>query len=431
MACLDTFRSVRLGVLGIALVGLWVTATWGDGMYRDGVGAISTGRGGTNIGFSDNAEVMLDNPAGMVNMPNLGLIEVGVDTLFADLQYGDADNRNVTASRNPFPMGQLAVIRKSLDGNVAVGLGFFSQAGFAATYDMNGPFPIAGTQRYKSFGAMARILPGVSVKLTDRCSAGATFGVAVGHAELEGPYFIQGPSPFVGTPTRLDLQGTGAGYSWSLGMQYLLGPRTTFGVSFQAESSIQLNGSTRLTIPGLGTSSFDSRLETEWPATLGLGVKHRLSPLQTIAFDVIWTAWSEALDTYDLTLTDPSNPAFAAVIGSSLFEQFPLNWRDSVAIRVGLERQLSRGQTFRTGYVYHPNPIPSSTFTPYIQTNVEHAYSIGYGRQYGPCDLNLAYQYTWGPNQTVDRSDFVGGDFDDSRASVNAHWLLLSLLRRF
>ena len=402
-----------------------------DGMYRDGVGAISTGRGGTNLGFSDNGEILLDNPAGMANLSGLGLVEIGVDTLFTDITYSDPDNPRVTDNNNPFPMGQLSMMRRSEDGVWAAGLGFYSHAGFSATYDMNGPAPLIGPRRYKGIGAMARVLPAVAVRINDALSVGATFGLAVGHAELEGPYFIQGPSPFVGTPTLMDVQGTGAGVSWSLGMQYQLGPYTTLGASFQAESSVDLNGTTRLTIPGMGTSAFDSELRTEWPATLGVGLQHRLSPWSTIALDVIWTAWSEALDSYDLQLSNPTNPVFAAVLGPSLTERFPLQWRDSVAIRLGWEQVLAEGVTFRTGYVHHPNPIPSSTLTPFIQTNIEHALSLGLGRQIGCGRLDMAYQYMWSPSQEVTTSQFVGGDFDNSRARVQAHWLLLSWSRHF
>jgi len=403
----------------------------GDGMYRDGVGAITTGRGGTNLGFADNGEVLLDNPGGLVNVESLGLVEVGLDTLFTDLTYFDPDNPRVHSNNNPFPMGQLSLIRRSEDGTWAAGLGFYSHAGFSATYDMNGPNPLIGPRRYKGIGAMARVLPGVSVRVNDRLSVGATFGLAIGHAELEGPYFIQGPSPFVGTPTLMDVQGTGAGVSWSTGLQYQLSPYTTIGASFQAESSVNLNGTTRLTIPGMGSSAFDSELQTEWPATLGIGIQHKLSPWASLGLDVIWTAWSDALDTYDLRLSSPTNPVFGAVLGNSLTEQFPLQWRDSVAVRIRWQQTLSPGTTFRTGYVYHKNPIPSSPFTPFIQTNVEHSYSIGLGRRLNCYAFDIAYQFMWGPDQSVGSSQFVGGDFDNSGASVQAHWLLMSLTRYF
>ncbi|HEV3005593.1 MAG TPA: hypothetical protein VGX78_14100, partial [Pirellulales bacterium] len=55
----------------VACASRWAMA---DGVVRDGVGSISTGRGGTNLGFADNGAILLDNPGAMVNVANNGLI---------------------------------------------------------------------------------------------------------------------------------------------------------------------------------------------------------------------------------------------------------------------------------------------------------------------------------------------------------------------
>lgn len=410
---------------------VWTSSVWGDGVIRDGVGAIASGRGGTNLAFGDNGEVLLDNPAGMMQVGGAGLIECGGDLFFTDLTYSDADNPSVDAHNNPIPMGQLSIIRRSEDGLWAYGLGAFSQAGFAAVYDMNGPFPFSGPQRYKSMGALGRILPGVSVQLTDRLSAGGTLGVAVSHMELEAPYFLQGPHPFAGTPALLDLQGSGAALSWSVGMQYQLDDRTTFGASFTGETHFQLDGNTRLDIPGLGAARFDSTIDVQWPSILGAGLRHQLTPCTIVATDVIWMGWSSAFQNFDLHLTNADNPQIAALTGPALLERYPLAWRDTVSVRVGLERDLGCGRVVRTGYVYHRNPIPSDTLTPLIQSTLEHAVSAGYGWKLSEYQLDLAYQFSWSGEQEVASSDFIGGDFNNATHTTRAHWLMASVIRRF
>ena len=47
-----------------------------DGVIRDGLGAFSSGRGGTNIAFADNGEVLYDNPAGIVNTNGRGSFDL-------------------------------------------------------------------------------------------------------------------------------------------------------------------------------------------------------------------------------------------------------------------------------------------------------------------------------------------------------------------
>ena len=129
-----------------------------DGLTRDGVGAISTGRGGTNIAHSDNGAVILDNPAGLVNFQSTHFAEVGIDTIITKLRYTDHlnDTGNTT---QPLPIPELAYIYTDEDGQWAAGIGVFAPTGFGAGYMLENPIFGPGTHRYRSFGAVAKILP--------------------------------------------------------------------------------------------------------------------------------------------------------------------------------------------------------------------------------------------------------------------------------
>ena len=168
-----------------------------------------------------------------------------------------------------------------------------------------------------------------------------------------------------------------------------------------------------------------------WPQSVGLGVRHELCPHRILAADVIWYNWSQAFNHLDLMFTHPSNPVFAAVIGPSLAERFPLEWQDSVSVRIGYEQHLSQDRVFRLGYAYHHDQIPDRTLTPYIPATLEHAFSLGYGWTWNLWEMDLAYQYSFGPTRTVTTSDLVGGEFSGSSVRARAHWAFLSFLRRF
>ena len=354
----------KLSVL--TLVCLGTSSALADGVIRDGLGAVSSGRGGTNIAHFDNGQILLDNPAAMLNIEGTGLYEVGVDLLFTDLRYSDPDLvAGTNAALKPMPLGQLAYITKSADGQWAFGLGAFAPAGFAATYHLPGPTGIGGIQKYKSLGALGKILPGVAYRVNDRLSIGGTFGVAISHAELEGPFFIQ-TGAAAGTPTLLDLQATGAAISWSFGMPYQLSEQTTIGLTYQSETRFHLNGFAYVEIPGFGQSRFDAEVDLDWPQSLGLGLRHELCPHRILSVDVIWFDWSQAFDTLNMKFTNASNDDFTALLGSTIRDQFPLNWSDSVSLRVGYEHFVTPDCVLRAGYTYHPNPIPDNTLTPYI-----------------------------------------------------------------
>jgi long-chain fatty acid transport protein len=407
------------------------TLVHGDGVVRDSLGARTTGRGGVNLGYSDTGVSIFDNPAAMSNIDGFTLSDFGFDVLFTDLNYGDPENPITSASNSPFPMGHFAFIKRTEIPGVTVGLGFFSNAGFSSKYQLTPVAPFSGVETYKAVGALAKFLPAISVEINDRLSIGGNLGVAVNHMELEGPYFLQGPSAFAGTPTLFDLQTTGAAISWSAGLQYKLSPCTTIGVSYQEESNFELNGNTRVAIAGLGESTFDTLMRVVWPRNLGVGFRHQLGTRTNVGVDFSWRNWSSAFDSFDVTLSDPSSPVFAAVVGNELKEQFPLRWKDTFTTKLGVEHELDPSSTFRAGYVYHQNPIPNSTLTPFIQATLEHALSVGYGKKLGSNELDFAYQYSFGSDRNVGASQFIGGDFDNSFVSTKAHWASVGLIRRY
>lgn len=420
-------RWCRIIALVLAIV---VRHAWADGVVRDGIGAVAAARSGTNLAYGDNGSVLMDNAAGMLRTPCCGLADVGFDVLLTDLGYSDPNN-NAGAEDNPFPMGQLAYWRKTADDRWAFGFGAFAPAGFASVYDLEGPVDLPGQRHYKSLGALARFLPAAAFQVNDRLAIGGTLGVAVSHIELEAPYYLQSAGPFRGTPTMLDLQQTGAALSWSFGMQYELGPATTLGVNYQEENRFLMDGNARIENPLLGSTYFDTRMAIIWPRNLGLGVRHELTQRSIWGVDVTWFDWSSAFDKIDIRFQNPTSPVYQAVVGNVYDERFPLEWRDTVSLRIGHDWLLDEERVIRMGYVHHRNPIPDETLTPFIQTTLEHGISTGYGWRWTDYQLNITYQYNFGRTRHVGQSSLAGGDFSNSRVQTDAHWAYFGVVREF
>jgi len=416
----------RIACLGTA-VSLFLLANlaWADGVVLNGASPRSIGRGGTNLAHCDNGALLFDNPAGAVNIEGRTLVDVGANLVINDFFYSDPRNRS-SADDSVMPLPAVSFIRRSADGRAAAGLGVYVPAGFGEVYDLEGPPALPGRHRYKSFGSLAKILPGAAWRANDRLSIGATLGVAVSHDELEGAYVLQGPGGLRGTPTLFDLQATGAALCWSVGLQYDLTDATTLGMTYQSESRFRADGSTRAFVPGLGESHFDSQLDITWPRSLGLGMRHEICPHRVLSMDVIWYNWSAAFDDLGIHLNNPSNPLFPAI-----YEQFPLRWRDTASMRLGYEHALGGGRVVRCGYVYHHNPVPKATLTPYIQSIQEHAVAAGYGWTWRGWEIDVAYMFAFGPELAVDSSGLVGGNFDHSLHRAQTHDISFSFLRRF
>ncbi len=398
----------------------------GNGIMLDGLSPRSIGRGGTNLGFADCGSLLADNPAAAVNIEGNGLLDIGGDLMLTDFHYSNPRNPGAE-SFDVKPLPQVAFIKKTAGGDWAYGLGLFVPAGFAEDYSLQGRFPLLGQQGYHSFGAFAKVLPGVAHRLTDRLSIGATLGAGINYVQLKGPYFLQSPGPLQGTPMLLGLQETGAALVWSVGFQYLLSDSTTLGLTYQSESRFELDGDNQVTIPGVGVADYHARMDITWPRSVGLGVRHQLCPHRVVAADVLWTNWSAAFDEFGLHMTGPSNPFFPARVE----EQVPLRWRDTVSLRLGFEQYLQRGRVFRCGYVYNPIPVPAETLTPYIEPVLEHGFSVGYGFAVRCWNVDLAYMYQFGPEVNVGQSALVGGDFDQSTHRGQSHCISVSLMRPF
>src|ERR1700753_518352 len=138
-----------------------------DGVMLDEVSPRALSRGGTNMGFADNGGMINDNPAAMVNMDGTQMLDIGADTLLVSGWYSDPQNKLDTMSTFT-PLPQIAMIRKSADGDWAYGFGVFTPAGFAERFHLIGPD--GDPHVYSSFGALVKILPALSYRVTDRLS---------------------------------------------------------------------------------------------------------------------------------------------------------------------------------------------------------------------------------------------------------------------
>ncbi len=413
----------------LLLVVTMAPKSFADGLLRDGIGAVAIGRAGVNLAYADNGAIIFDNPAGMTNIAGTGLWDISLDTLYARVDYSDPANPNAEASSNAYPLGMASYIRRDPDSPWAWGIGAFVPAGFGAGFDLNSP---VGPASYMSLGALGKILPGVACQLTDNLSIGGTFGLAVSHVELEGPFFT---TALPAVPTLIDLQGTGVAPTGSVGLQYILTPDTVLGLTYTEATRFSFKGHGRASLPftpfGPLATSFESQIDLEWPRSLGMGVMHNVSPSSRIGFDAVWYDWSNAFNELPITLRNPSDPIVGAILGAQYREAYPLNWSDSVSYRYAYEWSPSNEMTWRAGYTYHKSPVPSSTLSPYLDGILEHVVALGFSRYMGGGSLNVAYQYSWSPERVVTNSQIVGDDFDNSTLRAQAHWISVGYIKPF
>jgi long-chain fatty acid transport protein len=403
-----------------------------DGLVRDGLGAISGGRGGTNIGFADNGAVLYDNPGSLVNVAGNGLLDLDVDTIVSQVRYTDTKPNDVNSAVRPIPTPELAYIKRSQDKRWAWGVGAFAPAGFGASYQFQNSF--AGPQKYQSLDGMGKCLLGLSHRLTDRLSIGGNVGFAINYLDLQGPLYLQS-GLLRGAPTIVNLQNTGVAPVGSFGLQYLLNDKTTLGLTYISEAKFHMGGSMDAFAYGVAPfpiySRFSATTDLVWPRSVGVGLAHRFNRRHTLGVDVIWYDWHNAFNQVNVNLTNPSNPLVGALVGPANVQHLALNWRDTVSLRLGYQWSPDTVNIFRLGYVYHASPAATATLSPYTDGLLTNTFTAGYSRKINKVYLNMAYQYMFGPTRSVGTSALAGGDFSNSTLHTQAHAAMIGVLVPF
>ncbi len=418
-------RSVRRLLIACLLDVLSARTASGDGFLRDGMGPIPAGRGATNVAHADNASVLLDNPAALAVIEPDVLAGVHVGQYLFAFRYADAENTGAEGSGSPLPIADAALLfRSRTNERLGYGIGIFVPAGFGADYRLRtqpafGP----GEQTYRSFAAFVKLVAGVAYRATDKLRIGAHLGVAGAHVRLRLPYWVQSGA-LAGAPVRVDLQSTGFAPAWAIGAQYELAAGTMLGASYTAASDFDagVGGSAHVVLGDGGaartaTDRFGASVGIGLPRAVALGVRRDVDPAGRFSAEVTWRNWSAAFDEVGFDLRNGSGALGVTEVADAV----RFRWNDTWTIGLGYEHDLTAAHTLRLGYTYHQSPSPSATLTPVVPVTLEHVVGAGFGWRHGDAQLDLSYQYTFGPTRKVGTSALVGGDFDDSRLTVAGH----------
>ncbi len=211
--------------------------------------------------------------------------------------------------------------------------------------------------------------------------------------------------------------------------------KLTIGATYTTQTSFNIHGGANasLLLPGplVVSSHFDDKLKMHWPQSVAVGLKYAICPHRRFGADLIWYDWSQAFNQIGLQFFNPTNPVVGLLTPLPVRDTFPLNWTNSITMRLGYEWQSSDLDTWRVGYTYHGSPVPDATLNPFLDGVLEHGFSAGYSRKLNRAILNLAYQYNFGKPRAVGTSAIVGGLFDNTTLNAQAQFGMVSLLFPF
>lgn len=405
-----TFSALALGVAGVLAFGQ-AHAT-GFQLRESSVKNLGRGQAGVATA-SDDASVVINNPAAMVNLDKNTLqadvtaIDIsfefeggGTSAAGTPLTGGDGGNAgSVQAVPN---LSAVFPLHGAFEG-LTVGASIGAPFGLKTEYDRD------WVGRYNAVESDLKVVDltlSAAVKLHDRFSVGV--GLIYEHADVTLSNAIDFGSFMAATPTGgvpqgadgfATVSGDGHGIGWLAGVQWQPIDALKLGFSHRSEIDLDLEGEAQFDAPAtfrgaqqlyrglaanpaapltpaqraqlavLGNGFVDSNISAPLttPSVSTLSATYAINNTVRVMADVQWTDWS-SLRSVDIDYANPFQP--------NTVEDF--SWSDTEMYAIGAEWDLSDKFTLRGGVTRDETPTHLETRTPRLPDNDRMLYSIGF-----------------------------------------------------
>ncbi len=315
----------------------WAT----NGIRMIGFGPVQDSMGGASIGAPLDAASVLSNPAGMSQLG--GRMDFG-SALFGTTVKAQLDSgfSEVTSDRPPSPIPAFGLVLP-INKELSFGLGAYGVAGLgvdfrAATQTFaDGLIPLS--TMHTSFSQL-RFAPGLSYKVSDELSLGATANLMYGALGLQ----------FAGVSwPETASYGIGA----TVGATYKPMKELMIGLAYESPGWFQdykfdasgvdifgLTGTQGASIRGVDKLDFDM------PMSASLGAGYTMGDL-VVALDVQWINWSGPFGKNKPKWTSSETDIWSLYFADSL----DVDWKDQWVFKIGLQYD-AKPVKIRVGYNY-------------------------------------------------------------------------------
>jgi long-chain fatty acid transport protein len=152
----------------------------------------------------------------------------------------------------------------------------------------------------------------------------------------------------------------------------------------------------------------------------------------TAAFQTGWINWKNAFTTLPVALTNGTNADINGLLGTNtLNDGVPLDWKDQISFRGGVERLVTENVSVRGGFAHQNNPVPSSTLSPLTAAIMKDQLTTGLGYRHGRARFDLAYGFGFKGNASVGQSALKSGEYNNTRLGIGTQALTLNTSIQF
>lgn len=388
--------------------------------------AFAVSRGLAVVATADNPSAIFYNAAGLTQLQGNNL-QAGFYGIYLDPQFQATGGVKKFHNQDPFSgVPHFYYTHSNVKQNFSYGLGVYAPSGLGVRWNDDTGFRTLGKE-----GSLMQLAinPVVAFKICDSLSIGG--GLSANYAKLDLRQGILWPNqPY----DEFRFNGEGWGLAGNVGLLWKPLEQLSLGASFHTGTKINLEGDTsvynNVPIPLYSYPTFTAgtgaRADFQFPMKVSGGVSYRPTPKWNIEFDVDYSDWN-SLNTMNIHQNSPLPPGYPQDL------PLVLQWESSWYYEFGVTRYLDNGWHVSAGYIFNQNAVPSANYNTVVADEDRHFFSVGIGRKGKQVDLDLAYQFGFGPERIVSGSapNPATGQSADGKYSFISHAISFSVAFHF
>jgi long-chain fatty acid transport protein len=396
-----------------------------NGMSLASQDAFASARGEAFVATADNPSAIFYNPAGITQLDGnnfrAGLYEIYLDPSFKPPSSAQNSGQTYYDQHNFATVPQFFYTYTPGELPLSFGVGIYSPYGLGVSWPQDTGFSTVTTKGSLTYMTAN---PVVALKLAPNFSIAG--GVTVNYANTDLEQTLrrtQRPANF------FHFRGDGWSVGYNLGVLWQPQEMISIGASLRSSSTVTLKGHTDYELlPTIHSTQEQAQTDFSFPLNAVFGVSYRPTPKWNLEFDADYTDWSSfgAIEIQQAATTYPLQKDISLKLG----------WQPSWMFAFGATRYFDNGWHVSAGYDYNENSVPDAYYTPLAADLDRHFFSVGTGFKGKRFDIDLAYQFGYGPARTVTGSTpstagNIAGQTADGTYDYISHAILLSVGMHF
>lgn len=176
-------------------------------------------------------------------------------------------------------------------------------------------------------------------------------------------------------------------------------------------------------------ANYDLDVDLTFPQTIGFGVSYKPANNIKLSADIEWMNWESAFDKMTLKLTGGNNSNINKMMGNSgsFNIDFPMNWENSVLVKIGVEYCATKELILRGGFAFNQNPVPESTIFPIFPAIVENHLTLGASYKVSdPLTIHAAFEMGLNNSQKASSPSIIASEYSASTSELSSTLIHLS-----